>query len=310
MPVTLQAAKRAAARSLDDLAVYPVASATGSTVVSTRLVNGTASASTKLFDGRWAFVEKDDTTPQQRRVRPNGYAPSTGTLTIYPDWTANPTSADELEVTSLFPVIADVDAFTDYRTLINRALGLLLISDELAPSITTSDEYTLSATWLDREGRFGRCPHGRLDVREPNPANLSRTPVDACWRNWRFMRDGDIARLRVGVPFGTATGSITLGLLRPADTWIKPSGGAYADSAVGLVLDGDEAQVDLDEVLPIALMLAHEATSARQPGMPADPTARAKYEHYRDIAFSLARFDRTTFLESRPDEAEAVGRAA
>lgn len=310
MPATLQTLRRTLARSLDDLAVYTVASATASTIVSLKLNNNTSSASTKLFDGRWIFCEVADTTPQQRRVRPGGYAPATsattGTLTVFPDWTATiPSSSDEVEVTSLFPMIPDVHADTDYRTLINRSLALLLLDDEIAQAVTSGATAVVpTATWLDRAQRFRVCPdHGRIDVREPSPVTGFRAQ-DACWRGFRFERNGDTSTLRWDSTF-TANGDLTLFVQRPANTWLKAAGGSYADGTA-LTLDADEAAVETEEVLPVALMLVYEALAARQPGMPSDPQARAKYEHYRDIAVNLRRFDRVTFFSERPAEAPAA----
>lgn len=266
----------ACAEALDDLGRYTLASSSASTMVISALVNATANASTQAYDDRYVYVPS---TAEQVRVRPGGYAPSTGTLTHYPN-SSNP-GAVAVVLTHLFPIKGGVlgESFA-YVPGINAALRMLLVEDEVTQAITTSDEYALSQAWLDRPERLRY-------VLEPSPI-AGRRPINAGWRGWRLDPNGPTSTLRFDAPFSTASGNLTLGVLRPADTLING-----ADSTTGLVAESDTAVPTIDEVVTVYLMLAQRALMARQPGAPFDPKAHQKFIECREMARALKRYDST-----------------
>ena len=260
------------------MAVYDPSSGTVTTAVAALLVNSTANASTSLYVGKWIY---HDPNREQRRV--TVYAPTTGTVTVAPAWTA-PAPPDQVEMTSLFPSNNEIGSDDDYRTLINRALRRLLVPDRVALSITTGEEYaTTTWPWLDRPDRLVR-------VLEPPP--VGTRAIDSSWRGWSLTLDAQTPVLEVDVPFLTATGSITLEVLRPANTWIK-TGATWAETPVssGLLNDTDEAIPGIEDVLPVALMEAYRALVNRSPGRPngnwsklfADARTEARKTRYYDI---------------------------
>jgi hypothetical protein len=181
------------------------------------------------------------------------YLPASGTVGVAPNWGA-PSPNDSIEITSLFPCSTGVlAAETSYRALINAALRMLIIPDRYALTIATGGSYALPS-WL-REDRLVR-------VLEPGPTG--GIPVDASWRRPRLVADAQGNALTLDVPFLSASGVLSLDVMRPADTviWAAGSGG-YADSTVGLVNEGDEAKVEAEEVVEVFKMLAFEALMVR-----------------------------------------------
>jgi hypothetical protein len=298
--------RRALARALDDFESYPVTSATTSTVVLGMLANPTASASTNRYDGAWAYIATGTAKGEQRRVRVGGYAPSTGTLTVWPLFSPTPAQYDEAEITRLFPAIenaggtSDVSNATDtsYRALINRGLGRLAVRDRL-PIATTAGTYAYSlvtTSWLDRDARL-------LGALEPDASGALTVPAD--WRGVRLRLDAETPYLEVRVPF---TGTLTLDVIRPAVSWIKV-GAVWGESAVGvgLVADTDEAPVSLDDAVAAGLMEAYEVLMNRSPGRPGGSWAE-KWTAQREIVRALRTYDRTSEAAAQP-AAPAAGAA-
>jgi len=280
---TLRDYRRALARALDDLGVYTLTSPTASTLICTLLVNASPGASTHRYDGRWLYLAAP--IPQQRVVTTGGYNPGDGTLTFAP--TATPaTAGTEVELTGLFPSLSvALSEDTDYRTLVNRALAALLVHDRLTVAITTADSYPIAAyPWLDRMERL-------VGVLEPSPVS-GRRPVDAGWRGWRLVVDGPTPRLEVNAPFATASGDLTLDVLRPANTLVNGT-----DSTTGLVDDTDTAVPAIEEFLPVGLMEAYQALMSRTPGRP-NSNWHQKWAEAREMAHRLRAYDRTSEIEA------------
>jgi hypothetical protein len=278
--------RQAMGRALDDLNAYAVSAGSSTTVASAFLVNNTTNASTTRYNGRWCYISSGTAIGQLRRVRSNGYAPSTGTLTTTPDWGVSPAASDTLELTSLFPAIpSTLGEDTDYRSILNRALALLMIADRIAPSITTGTVSLATWPWLDRDERLVR-------ILEPSPVS-GRAPVDSSWRGWRLVLDGEAAFLEPRIPFASASGALTLEVLRPANTWIR-TGGTWTETspASGLAGDTTEAVPSIDEVRTVGLMVAYEALMNRTTGQPNGDWAK-RWATQNEMAHRLLRFDAT-----------------
>jgi hypothetical protein len=300
MPATLTAYRQALILALNDGGIFSVTSATSSTVVAGGLINNATNASTGRFNGHWInHIIAATGATQQRIVKPNSYVPSTGTLEPNLAWTT-PTAGDVLEITSMFPPIQQsMSLDTDYRTIINRALGKLLVPDQITLAITTSDTYALTAyrAWLDRPERLVR-------VREPSPVT-GRAPVDMSWRGWRLVLNGELPVLELKVPFASATGSLTLDVMRTAKSWVSTSG-TWAESTTGLTNNGDEALPSVEDALPQMLVEAYQVLMSRSPGRP-NGNWSTKYADAREQAQAGRYFDRSSVMTAAP---EAAGEAA
>ncbi len=256
MSTTVKAIRRALAGELDDGGVYTITSATTTTVTASLLVNAAANASANRYDGRWLWISAP--AGQSRAVSTGGYTPSGGVLAFSPAWTA-PSAGAELDITGLFPVQSNaLSEDTDYFTLIERALAKLLVPRRVTLAITTADSYSLALwPWLDREERL-------LRVLEP-ALIAGRQPFDAAWRGARFVRNGGTNLLVCDTPFGSASGSLTLETLAPAHTWVDD---VEVDPSVGITFDVNTVDIEVEDVLPQAMVEACVVLTSRSSGRP------------------------------------------
>lgn len=255
---TITAYRRALASALDDIGVHVVGAGTTSTVTLGALADSTTNASTRRYDGAWVYLVTGNGALQSRRVVRGGFTPSTGLLTLELTWTA-PSLGDVAEVTRLFPGIGQQvnPEDIDYRTLVNRALARMVTPDRITLAVTTSDTYSLASyPWLDRPERL-------LGVLEPAPIS-GRAPISAQWRGPSLTLDAGANVLQLQTPFETASGNLTLDVLRPCDTLISGS-----ETTGGF--NGAETQTALpsvDDLLPAMLLEAYAALAHRMRGTP------------------------------------------
>lgn len=286
---TLQAARRALARSFDDLGVYALASSTTSAGTSAALVNATANASSNRFDGAYVYAVG---TAEQRRVRTGGYNAGTGTLTIAPNW-ASPAATTEIEVTRLLPVKAEVPGEEQsWSECVRRAAAKLLVPDRVAVAIAASESIPLAAyPWLDRPERL-------LRVLEPPPTGTR--PVDASWRNPGLAWSAGAPSLELDAPFDVALGSLTLEVLRPADTLI---GGVETAPGTGPTTDSQTVPAGIEELVVLGTLEACTALQRRNPGRPGAWEAQEKAA--RERAEAMYHFDGAFYRRRAPAEAGA-----
>lgn len=297
MTVTLLALVEDVAYRLDDLKVYPVESATATTVRAHGLGNLTPSASANSYDGAWAYG-----SDQQSRVRTGGYAAAVSELTLTTPWTTPPAALSSLLITRLFPVgTADAPGEdTAYQRLVLDALRHLVYPDVLTLSITSADSYSLAAYshWLDRASRL-------VGIREPAPV-VGRRPAPASWRGPLVEREAGGVSLRLAAPFAPgASGALVLDVLRPP--WTLVDG---AESVDGPYLDAHTVEANPEDVTCVALALAYRALGIRQASSPDGADWMAKYEDQRQQAEALAAFDRTLRLPAAPTAPSAPREAA
>lgn len=298
--VTLSAYRQALLLALGDGAIYSIVSSTATTAVIGGLIDSSSNASTHRYDRHWIHAPTATGVGQTRIIKSGGYVASTGTVTIQVAWGLNPTPGAPVEITSLFP--AEQDTMTDetsYRTLVNRALGRMLMPDRLSLAITTADSYDISAyqAWLDRPERLAR-------VLEPAVVS-GRQPTDAAWRGWQLVLNAELPLLTLDTPFASATGSMTLEVLRPASTWIESSG-TWAESTVGLANDTDEAKPPIEDFLPFGLMEACAVLMKRSRSRPSGDWATL-YAEARDTAKNGRYWDHTSERpEPMPQQQEAA----
>ncbi len=292
MTTTLQAYRQALILALNDGMITTTTSSTSAGVTCGGLINNATNASVNRFDSNWVNHVQASGASQQRTVKPGSYVPSTGTITTNLAWTG-PSAGDVIEITSMFPAIQQsMGVDTDYRTIINRALGHLLVPAEIALTITTSDTYALTAyrKWLDRPERLRY-------VLEPAPVS-GRAAVDAEWRGWQLVLNGELPTLQLSAPFGATGGSLTLGVLRPSSTWVGTAS-VWAESSTGLVNNTDEAVPSVEDALPQMLVEAYQVLMSRSPGRPNGDYAK-KLADARAQAQAGRYFDKTQMMPQAP----------
>lgn len=288
---TLTAFWQALALTLDDLETVTLTG--GDTTHATSnptWVNAATGISTNRYAGAWFY---NITNASQAKIV--SYDNTTGIQTVAPAMTAN-ANTNAGAITRLFPVRPVVGEETDYRTLANRALERMMIERKDTISITTATSYSLSAfPSLDRPERL------RL-IREPAPTT-GYPPVDSMFRRWRVVPAVPTASLEVDIPFGIATGSITVEWMSPATRYISVAS-VWAESTAGLVNETDEAQPSVAEALPFLRREAAMVLIARAQGAPSGHWVQMLQQAEADIAKSRY-LDRTQMTAPMPAERAA-----
>ncbi len=294
MVATLAQIRTALGRRLDDMGEFLVSASAANTVTITNLASSYTGTSSSQMNGAWLYHLASNGATQQRYVTTGGWSPTTGVLTLELGWTSLPAVNDQIKVTHLFPCIESVAVATSYRTLINLGLGKLLVPDRVSVSLTDAETASLAtwAAWLDRPERLRR-------VLEP-PVSGTR-PVSAGWRNPELVLDGQTPSLEIDAPF---TGTLTLEVLRPANTWIAVSS-SWAESTVGLTNDSDQAAVSVEDAVTVALVEAYQVLMQRHVGQPHGNYAQ-RYADARAEAMKLRMYDATRDRAAGPQPQEAA----
>lgn len=290
-------AARAVAYALNDLIVCDATGGASGTVILSQLINSTAGVSTGRYDGEWIYGVTGALSGVQRQIVAGSYVPSTGQVGVTPGWSA-PANGTQYDKTALFPRNTGILANdTSYRTLMNGgAARRLNIRREITVAITTSTRISL-ATWAD-----WISPERVLSVMEPSP--LGRL-MSADWREWRVI-DGQAPVLELKRPFPSATGNLTLQVVSPLYTWIKASGGAWAESTVGVVAEGDEFLIPLNHIRDATLVEAYRNLMHRSPSRPNGNWAGLFQAQQADCRARLADYE----YGAPPPPAAQAGAAA
>lgn len=262
--VALSTYRHAVQHALDDVETYVVSSAAAGQIASGQLINTSAAVSANRYDRRWCYVWSGAAAGQQRQVVEGSYVATTGPLGVTPPWTTVPLAGSGFELTALFPSIAGtLGATTDYRSLVNAALGLIYVPVTESVTVSGAGRTTLpaaTAAWLTRADQLVRFT-------EPSPVT-NRAPVDASWRGIRLVF-GAAPALELRAPF---TGVLTIEAWRPAATLVNG-----AASTTGLSADADTALAEVADVTLVGLLLAYQALANRNASRPTGTWAQ-KYE--------------------------------
>lgn len=224
-----------------------------------------------FWDGAWASVVTGAQAGQARRVV--GSVPSLGALVASAPFGGTLAVGVEVEV-GAWPVKRQHDR-VGVNDLINMAIRHLSYRDEVPLTVTLATEYALTTwvNWLTQERL--------LDVLIASPVT-DYPPIPLRVPAWEYVQNAELPKLRLSAPLTAATGTLTLVVRRPADTWIRASGGSWAETApgVGLSAEGDEAKAHIPDVVLVGRLFAHRVQAETA------PTAEER-ERHRGIANDL-----------------------
>lgn len=233
----------------------------GTSIIATRLAN---SVDSNRYKHSWVMPVLGARAGEIRRVRiDDALSLGTGELQVAPAYSGQVLTAIDVEIHRLLPPDDD-DGWTGLRSCINNALREMWTPHRLSiTGVTGQPSYSLSAyeEWLD--------PEAVLELRrQALSSSLNSFPAGT----FDSVRDADSLTLQVA-PTLPGSDASTLEVFRPLDTWIKV-GGVWGASTVGLVNDSDEALVNPDLVVAVALAHVYEALASGPDGARYDDKAR------------------------------------
>lgn len=284
MTVTLTAARRELGRRIGRYGVFTATGGSTTTLISASALLGSA-LPTDARAYSYVFVP-GGTAPRQSRVTATGLDPATGTLTVDGAFGAAVANGTVFEVSPKLPPISDAEEMgPSLHDCLNQALQHLLVRHDiqrlLAPD---TNDFSIAQDWLDRPERL-------LDVRTPNATGATALPS---WRTWELREDAGGTVLHFSDPFRYSSGTYyaTLVTLRPAHTWIND-----ADSTVGFSAEADTADVQLQDLIDVALVFAFDALRKSRSG-----AATGRYQELYETQVGIARkargYDRTNEIDA------------
>ncbi|MPZ68607.1 MAG: hypothetical protein GEU71_03670 [Actinobacteria bacterium] len=247
---SLQNYRRQLARRLNSLTVATTTTAgnaAGSSLVATALAGG---LDQNRYRNGWVFPVEGDQLGRLRRVGESALNTSTGELSVSVAYPAQIPADVEFEVHLVLPP-EDHDGWVGFRSCINDALAecwttarLALVGVENQPSY----ELDAYADWLEPEA-----------IRELW-AEATSADVNRLTHGGTFpYRDAENLNLEVQPHLGAGEAA-QVEVFRPLDTWIKV-GSTWGNSSVGLVNDSDEALINPEPLVQVALAYAYMALS-------------------------------------------------
>lgn len=281
---TLTQCRRAILEEIGGGGVYTTDSAGSTTTLVCAAGFKNSSLPTDHLAYAWVHVPTTP-APKQQQVTATGLTSASGTITVGSAFGSSINSATAFEVSTRLALIdgGNKTAGISLNQCVNLALQHLLVPDELTVAITTSDEIALTTWqgWLDRVDRLRA-------VLEPSPVS-GRAPIDASWRfrsdEPLLTLDAELPKLRLEVPFSTATGSLTLQVLRPAETWLRISSTwTEMTPGTGMTAETDETKVDLAHIRAAGKVFAYQAMAEARSG-----ARRGEYQAQYEAALADAR---------------------
>lgn len=216
-------------------------------LICTSLIDSDLEAS--FLDGVWSLLTSTNSGQSQlgtvRRVKANGLAATTGTVTHTRAFSSTTSVSTTFE---LFGVLPPTDQLgrRGLLTCMNLALRECWDIDFLPiTGVANQYQYPLSTSfpWLTSEDQV-------IDVW----VRRSGASRDTLVAEWRFIADAELPQIEFKAPF-TTSDTIKVQAYRPADTWIgtgTPS--TWAESTTGLVSDSDVAMLSLDAMKTVGLV--------------------------------------------------------
>lgn len=246
------------------------------------------------FGGRYAYLASGALLGEERRVGSTGYTASSGTLLVSRAYSGTPASGVTVELASALPA-TDFDDVEGVNSAINWALRRTWFRDRLSfTPVADQKFYSLLPYlhWLRDDFRLGHIYDDATDA-------LGNPTIH---RGGSWLRDdGELPMLEIAVPFPATATIFFQDVLRPGHTWIK-QGGAWSESTTGLVSDSDEALVDPNLIVEMALVHCYGQLSKL-----AEPGERGQFEdRQKQQALKAAKL-KSAMLQSFPDG--AVGKS-
>jgi hypothetical protein len=261
---SLQNVRRILAKAINSLTLVTTTSAGatgGTSIIATRL---RTAVDANRHHHVWVMPVSGAAVGQLSRVQiESALNLNTGELTVSPPFSAQIASGVDVELHRLLPPVDD-DGWTGLLTCINNALREMWTTDRLSiTGVAGQPSYSLSAyeEWLDPEAILELRRQALDTTLNPFPAGTF-SPV----------RDADSLTVQIAPTLATGDAS-TLEVFRPLDTWIKV-GGVWAASTVGMVNDSDEALINPDLLVAVALAHVYAALAAGPDGSRYDDRAR------------------------------------
>jgi hypothetical protein len=214
-----------------------------------------------------------------RRVGNQALNTSTGQLNVTVAWPLSIASGVDVELHTLLPPVRH-DKLPGLRSCLNAALAELWTYTRLSmPGVLGQPSYDLSTAneWLEANA-----------VNELYGPALGPTLNPQPWPSFEVIQNSDSIKLGVSPTFNTGDAA-TVGVFRPADTWIKVAG-VWGTASFGLVNDTDEHLFNPDVLVFVALVHAYHAlatqgeASERQTYMALEDKQRVKVNRWKLIA--------------------------
>lgn len=266
---------------------------TTNTGTTTTLVCSSAFADSSLPNTHLSYAWVNIPTPAlgQRRVTKTGLNSATGEITV------GGVFGDVVAVNTVFEIsrYLPLAALTRQTGIsLNECLDLglqdLESPDEIALS-TVAGAYSISlatyAEWLNRASRI-------VAVLDP-PMATGYPPQSADWRNPRPVFDGTSSRLDFDTPYQNTGDTVTLRVLRPADTLIS---GVEQPSGSTMTSESATALPEVNELVTVSMVHAYRARAAQADsdeqrktylGMADEWVVEAKkLEHYHPRGMQMA----------------------
>lgn len=293
----MSVSRAVARRKLGELVgPYGVFTATGGSTTTVQYTSPFQSSElpSNAFAYQWLYIPA---TAVVRRITATGLNGTTGTLTADGGLGMTVVLGTIFELSARLPPARDSGANianTFYLSL-NDALNLgarhlLADQDDLAVSLVSGQrDYDLSAYgWLDRSERL-------VDVRTLDPLGGSYLSTS---KHWALRSNGKGSALHLMTPYRFSSGSYSLRLVvkRPADTLIKVGGVTWTETTGGATGDTDEYPLELNQLLPVALVYVYASLRDRNRG-PSAARYQALYEQQVREARRVRNYDHSNDID-------------
>lgn len=205
----------------------------------------------------WVFPTQTAVSPgssafKLRRVGNQALNTGTGQLTVTAAFPAIIPSGVDVEIHTILPPTRH-DKLPGLLGCINNALAELWTYTRLAVTgVNGAPSYDVSTgnDWLEAGA-----------ISELYGPPLASTLNPQAWPGWDPIQNADSVKLGVSPTFNTGDAA-TMGVFRPADTWIKTAG-TWGPQSFGLVNDTDEQLFNPQIVVYVALVHAYHALSTQ-----------------------------------------------
>lgn len=271
MSTTLTIARRALGFEVGGY-TYVTASGGSTTTAIASPVFRSSELPTTAFAYTWLF-NPAGTEPRQRRVTKTGLDPTTNyQVTLEAPLGSAVGNGTVVELSSLVPPIGlGTTIATGLHEALNAAARHILVPYNSSVTLVDGQyAYTLPS-WLDRPSRLRSVLYAG-----PNTGKLYDS-----WRPYRIFQSGDSLTLHFDAPFRIRSGSFSFIVegVRPAFSLINS-----ADSTVGLSVESDTIDVELNDLVTVALLFVYRGLRDARHG-----DQRDHYAKLAETQLALAR---------------------